>query len=200
MKKSTTVLQHVLGSDDDNYPLMAERIAIDVTNALRGAEMGLRGFRNRPLLRRLWHGVTGQGQELEAAIGHDLVTVQKATLSLIREIMEEESRTQYCVNKVLNNLHAVNRDVDDLLQRTSVLESDLNRRLERLRIELYEEMRSVSQLLAAEIASMQRRIDREATVRRLTERYRAGALTKETGELLGASLYVATIASYRFSI
>lgn len=103
-----------LGIDHDVHPFLAERITIDTTNALRAAQNGLRGFRRRSLLRRLWDGVRGSGQELQAAIGQDLLTVQRAAFSLVRELMNEESRTQYCVNKVLTNLHAVNRDVDEL--------------------------------------------------------------------------------------
>lgn len=187
-------LSHLLGSTADAYPLVAERIAIDATNALRGAEMGLRGFRRRPLLRRLWDGMTGRGQELQAAIGQDLVTVQRATLSLVREVMEEEARTQYCVNRVLVNLHAVNRDVDELLQRMSSVEREIDRRVTALRAELYAAIQSESERLALQIEAVRRQVDREATVRRLTERYRAGDLTAGPGEVVGSGLYLASIA------
>src|SRR5947209_6605773 len=70
----------------------AETIAIDVTNALRAADSGLRGFRSRSLLRRLWHDLTGTSQELQSAISSDLVTVQRGTLKLVKEIMREETR------------------------------------------------------------------------------------------------------------
>ena len=182
----TSSLQNVLGTDADTYPLLAEWIAIDTTNTLRGAEIGLRGFRRRPLLRRLWDGLRGSGQELQAAIGQDLVAVQQATLSLVQEVMEEESRTLYCVNKVLTNLRAVNRDVDELLHRASSLE----RKLEDIRSALSTE----TERLTAEIETVRRHIDREANVRRLTERYRVGDLSIEPGEIIGAALYMASVA------
>lgn len=194
MSKPSAEIRHVLGRSADAYPLVAERVAIDATNALRGAEMGLRGFRRRPLLRRLWDGITGQGQELQAAIGQDLVTVQRATLSLVREVMDEEARTQYCVNRVLVNLHAVNRDVDDLLRRTSSLERDLEHRVAALRAELYGAIRAEAEALASQIETVKGHVDREASVRRLTERYRAGDLTAEPGEALGGALFLASIA------
>ncbi len=171
----TSSLQNVLGTDADAYPLLAERIAIDATNTLRGAEAGLRGFRRRPLLRRLWGGLHGHGQELQAAIGQDLIAAQRATLSLVQEVMKEESRTQYCVEKVLKNLHAVNRDIDELLLQTSSLEQKLEE-------------------LQAEIKAVRRHIDKEADVRRLTERYRVGDLSIGSGEIIGAALYMASIA------
>ena len=177
---TSSALRNVLG--DDTYPLLAERIAIDATNTLRGAEAGLRGFRRRPLLRRLWGGLHGHGQELQAAIGQDLIVAQRATLSLVQEVMKEESRTQYCVNKVLANLYAVNRDVDGLLRQTSSLEWKL------------ESLRTETKRLTAEIDTVRRHIDREANVRRLTERYRVGDLSIEPGEILGAALYMASVA------
>ena len=178
----TSSLQNVLGTDAGAYPLLAERIAIDTTNTLRGAEIGLRGFRRRPLLRRLWRGLHSHEQELQAAIGQDLIVAQRATLSLVQEVMKEESRTQYCVNKVLANLYAVNRDVDGLLRQTSSLEWKL------------ESLRTETKRLTAEIDTVRRHIDREANVRRLTERYRVGDLSIEPGEILGAALYMASVA------
>ena len=186
----TSSLQNVLGTDADAYPLLAERIAIDATNTLRSAEIGLRGFRRRPLLRRLWGGLHGHGQELQAAIGQDLITAQRATLSLVQEVMREESRTQYCVNKVLANLHAVNRDVDKLLLQTSSLEQ----KLEDMRAEFYSAISMETQRLTAEIDAIRRHIDREANTRRLMERYRAGDLSREPGEIFGAALYMASVA------
>ncbi len=182
MTGSTFSLQNILGTDADAYPLLAERIAIDTTNTLRGAEAGLRGFRRRPLLRRLWGGLRGHGQELQATIGQDLIAAQRATLSLVQEVMKEESRTQYCVNEVLANLHAVNRDVDGLLHQASSFE----RKLEGLRTE--------TKRLTAEIETVRRHIDREVNVRRLMERYRVGDLSIEPGEIIGAALYMASVA------
>ena len=187
---TSSVLHNVLGTDAAAYPLLAERIVIDTTNTLRSAEIGLRGFRRRPLLRRLWGGLHGHGQELQAAIGQDLIAAQRATLSLVQEVMKEESRTQYCVNKVLANLHAVNRDVDELLRQTSSLEQ----KLEDIRAEFYSAISMEAKRLTAEIDTVRRHIGREANVRRLTERYRVGDLSIGPGEILGSALYMASVA------
>jgi hypothetical protein len=104
--------------------------------------------------------------------------------------MREESRTQYCVKEVLANLHAVNRDVDELLRKTSSLE----RKLGDIRAEFYSALSTETRRLAAEIDTIRRHIDREANVRRLTERYHAGDLSIESGEIIGAALYMASIA------
>ena len=152
---TSSIAHDLLGADADAYPLLAERIAIDTTNALRGAEAGLRGFRRRPLLRRLWSGLHSHEQELQAAIGQDLIIAQRATLSLVQEVMKEESRTQYCVDKVLANLHAVNRDVDELLCKTSSLE----RKLRDIRSEFYSAFSTETKRLTAEIDTTRRHID-----------------------------------------
>lgn len=54
----STLFRDVAGVDLATFPLLAERLAIDATNALRAADSGLRGLRGRPFLRRLWDGVT----------------------------------------------------------------------------------------------------------------------------------------------
>ena len=190
MDSDTSELRRIIGADADNYPMLAERIAIDATNALRSAEIGLRGFRHRPLLRRLWDGLTGRGQELQAAIGQDLVTVQRATLDLVREVMEEESRTQYCINRVSIILRDVNREVNDLLRRTSSLERNLDQELAAFRAEIRTEAKS----LQDQINAVHRQIDKDANVRRLTEHYRAGDLTAGLGEMVGSALYLASVA------
>lgn len=183
----------VIGEDSNQYPLIAERLAIDVTNALRSAEVGLRSFRSRHLLRRLWDGVTGQGQELQAAIGQDIVIVQKATLNLVREVMREEIRTQYCLNNVLINLHHINQDLDDMSIRISQIESHVDRVYREARKEFYAAIRMESDRLVQEINTLRRNINREEVVRRLTELYRAGELTHSFGEIFGASIFLATI-------
>lgn len=148
-------------------PFVAEQIAIDVTNGLRAAATGLRGFRSRPLLSRLWDGITGQGQELQAAIGSDLVVVQQATVELVREVMSEGSRTQYCVERVLRNLLAVNADFDGLVARVAELEEAV-RRLQ-TRQDLLE-MKSQADAL-----------------------YAVGELHPGTGLIFGSSLYLAHV-------
>ncbi len=183
MTSGNTELQRIIGPDADAYPLVADRIAIDLTNALRGAEAGLRGFRGRPILRRVVGGITGSGQELQSAIGQDIVVTQHAMLALVKAVMSETERTKTCMNKVLRNLRAVKPYVDELSRRES----------QALRVELHEVIRTESAQLLATIEKVKVQVDREATVRRLTERYRAGDLTEGLGMAAGSGLFLATI-------
>jgi hypothetical protein len=184
-----TLFREVTGIDPDGFPLIAERMAIDAINALRAADSGLRGLRGRLLLRRLWDGVTGRGQELGSAIGQDLIAVQRATLRIVREVMREEMRTQYCVNVVLESLRAVHDDLDAVTARAEQLEGDMRQRQR----ELYEALRAESSKLAARIEDVRREARRDAVVRRLTERYRARDLHRGAGETLGAGMFLAAV-------
>ena len=77
----TSSLQNVLGTDADAYPLLAERIAIDTTNTLRGAEIWPARFpASSSCCAASGVGYAASGQELQAAIGQDLIAVQRATL------------------------------------------------------------------------------------------------------------------------
>ena len=168
----------------DQSPFIVERVAIDVTNALRGAEAGLRGFRARPLLRRIWESASPQGQERVAAIGSDLVTVQQASLTLIKEIMSHEERTLVCIDQVLDNLLAVNRDLDAQISKTERLARHVDEQVASLRNEIAE----VEQRLEEK---MKRLVGREAAIRRLQRAYIAGHLHPGTGDLLEGALYLA---------
>src|ERR1041384_7389117 len=148
-------------------PFVAEQIAIDSTDALKAAARGLRGFRSRPLLRRLWDGATGEGQELQAAIGSDVVAVQAATINLVREVMSEEARTQYCVERVLLNLHDVNSDLDSVTARVTSLEAVVD-----------------------SLKTRQRLIETKV---RLEALYGAGELHPGMGNVLSGALYLAHI-------
>ncbi len=66
--------------------------------------------------------------------------------------------------------------------------------LEDIRAEFYSAISMETERLTAEIDAARRHIDREANVRRLTERYRVGDLSTGPGEILGAALYMASIA------
>lgn len=129
------LVEHIVPQADQS-PFLVERVAIDVTNALRGAEVGLRGFRTRPLLRRIWEGVSAQSQERVAAIGFDLVTAQRASLTLIKEIMSHEERTLVCIDQVLDNLHAVNLDLDAQISKTERLARYVDEQVASLRDEI----------------------------------------------------------------
>jgi|GEM_PF-2610558 len=149
----------------EQSPFIAEQIAIDCSSALRSAEVGLRALRERPLMRRLWDGIIGYGNQLQSAIGSDLATVQKATISLIQEVMTEELRTQDCMERVLYNLHDVNADLDAVITKVNQLKTEMKSYDQRQRLL---EIRIHYQTL-----------------------FTAGRLHPGTGDLIGASLYLA---------
>jgi hypothetical protein len=180
-----TLFQAVTGVEAELFPVLAERVAIEASNGLRGAEAGLRAFRGRALLRRLWDGVTGRGQELPAAVAQDLVVVQRATLAIVREVMGEEARTQDCVGRVLVNLQAVNRDLDEASGRLEVLEREARVLRALVQVE--------SARLAVLVEGVRGELHREACVRRLGDLYRTGDLHRGTGDILGASLFLAAV-------
>jgi hypothetical protein len=160
-------------------PFLAERVAIEATNGLTSAEVVLRFLRERSFLRQLLDGLTGTGTKRIVEVGSNLLTAQKALLALTRTVMEGEGRTQDCVDRVLVNLHAVNRDLDALQNRVDKggdylygLEQDV-------------------QKLAADIESVRREFKREAAVNRLADFARAGELHPGAGQCLGAALYLA---------
>jgi len=187
MSEGKELVQNLTGAELGASPYIEEQIAVEATNGLRGAEIGLRGFRSRPLLRRVWEGITGEGQERVAAWGQDLVVAQRATLAIVNTVMSESIRTKKCVIRVLHNLHQVNADLDELQEEVPRLDA----RITAVREELLSECRRIALDVqhTKELAMFLAR--REAEVRRLGDRFRANALHPGTGELVGASLYLA---------
>ncbi len=181
-------IQDLTGAELGFAPYIEEQVAIEATNGLRGAEIGLRGFRSRLLLRRIWENITGEGQERIAAWGYDLAVVQKATLSIVNKVMAESSRTKKCMVRVLNNLHQVNADLDELQKEVP----RINAMITAVREELLAECNKIA--LDAELALYLTR--REAMVRILRDRYQANALHQGTGELVGAAMYLAQHVRY----
>jgi hypothetical protein len=167
-------VRELTGVDLERFPLIAERLAIDLTDALRAAESGLEAFRGRPVVARLWEDLTGIGQRRQAAIGQDLLTAQRATLGVVREIVREEARTQYCVHRVLVNLRAVNRDLDAATDRLDGVAAEIAQLDERM-------------------AALRSEVRREGAVRRLTELYRAGELHPGMSPILDAAMMIASV-------
>ena len=186
---NTTLIKAQFGLEPSLYPHVYERLAIDITGGLRSADVGLRGFRNRGFLARLWGGVTGSGQELQAQIGQDLLTVQRATMSVVQEIMQEEIRTRACVAQVVHNLQAVGHDIDELGKRTETLRTGQ----ERLKLQLYQAIKQESEMLMGEIDGMRRDLSREKVTRRLTDCFQARALYPGMGPLLESAHFLASI-------
>jgi len=180
---SATPLQ-VLGFDAARDPFIAECVAVDVTSALRGAEVGLRALRQRALMRRLWESVTGSGNARIAAVGSDLIAVQRATLHVLWDIVGNEMRTWACLERVLQNLHAVNLDLDMVTKQT-----------EELRIAIGQAQASISEL-EVRVSRLQEGLDREASLRRARDQYAAGMLHSGFGPLLRAALYVAYVNAH----
>jgi hypothetical protein len=171
------------------FPLLAERLAIDVTVALRGAEAGLRALGGRMLLRRLWDQVTGEGGRLRGQVGSDLLAVQRAALDLLREILREEMRTQHCLRRVLVNLHEVNRELDAVAGGLHRVEGEVRQ----LRQELFEALRLEAARLAGQIDHLRREVRRETRLRELTELYRVDQLHPGAGPTLEAGLFLAAV-------
>lgn len=196
MTHAHALVESMIGNSAEVSPFVVEKVAIDATNALRSAEVGLRALRARPLLRRLWEIGRGTEQERAAALGADLLVAQRATLTFVEAVMAEETRTSYCLNRVLVNLHAVNRDVDELSARTARLEGFLTQTLPSLREEVRQLIARESQRLAGEIEAVRHLVQREAAVRRLNDLYLGGRLYPGVGETIGGSLYLVGIACY----
>jgi hypothetical protein len=137
------------------------------------------------MLGRLWDQVTGRGPDLAAAVGHDLVAVQRATLAIVREVMREEARTQDCVGRVLANLQEVNHDLDDATLRVGALEEKAGA--------LRALVQAESLRLEALVAGVRGEVHREGCLRRLGDLYRAGELHRGAGEVLAGALYLAAV-------
>ncbi len=173
-------------NDSDQYPFLIEQIAIEATSGLRSAEIGLRAFRSRGLLSRLWEGLSSIGQERLTAVGSDLAAVQKATIGLVQAIMSEEVRTQYCIARVLENLSNVNRDLDALEVRMSRAEVSLYK-------ELHESLKTETKFLHQRIDSVDRKLQRRDMIRHIQNQYLAGRFHRELGVVLSSALYIAHI-------
>lgn len=186
---NTPLIKAQFGLDSTLYPHVYERLAIDITGGLRAADVGLRGFRDRSFLKRLWGGITGSGKELQAQIGQDMLVVQRATMGVIQEIMQDQIRTQACVAKVVYNLQAVDHDIEELGKRTETLLAG-QRQLKR---ELYQAIKQESAMLIGELADMRRELSREKITRRITDCYQAGGLYQGMGPLLAAAHFLASI-------
>ncbi len=185
MAPGPDLLPRLLGANAEHSPFTAEQIVIDLTSGLRGAEVGLRSFRHRPLLRRLWEAISGTGQERLTAVGADLLAVQRATFSLVKRVMAEELRTQVCVNLALRNLQEVNTDLDAVQGRIGAFAGEL--------AELRSDFAAAAQELQAQLCELGQRLDRERAVRRLSDLYQANVLHPGAGPVLASALYLAYV-------
>ncbi len=173
------------------YPVIEEKLAVDLSQGVRAAEKGLLAFRARPLLTRLWEGLTGKGQERIATIGGDLLRVQKATIDLLGILMQEQGRTQYCIERVVGNLIGVNSDLDCLQKAHEASIIEFNQKLDTIRKELYSEIRRTADELIKQVGRLDFRIEREARIRRNRDLFVAGEIYPNMPPLLRAALFLA---------
>ncbi len=172
----------------DRNPLVIDRMAVDLTLALDSAGAGLRGLRSRPLITRLLHGLTGQGQDLVAAVGEDLLASQRATVKALRLIMSEAGRTQGCVLQVAEGLDRAWRRLDRLDAADRALASALDG--------LESELREDLQELQSQVSTLRADLETEASLRRLHAHYLAGELHPGMGSILGGAMYTALCVAH----
>lgn len=178
----------------EKFPFATDVIAIDATNALKSAEIGIRSFRARPLLGRIWEELIGKGQERISAIDADIITTQKATLELINILMSEESRTQYCVERVLKNLLEVNAELDNLSSQVSSLNNIIHEQLYLFSSELKHILRTEIANVTTTIKNINYLIQRERKMRHFTDLYKINELHPGTGKILSGSFYMSCVA------
>jgi hypothetical protein len=196
--EAVVLVNQTLGMPLDRSPFLAEqvaieaanelKVAIEATNGLKSAEVVLRHLRGRSLLGRLWEMGTGTGDARVAEAGGHQLAAQRATLNLVQALMEEQSRTQYCVKRVLTNLLGVNRDLDDLADRVEEHEQGFSA--------LREGLRCLERDLHDRVAKVEFGLKRMEAVQHLTNLAMVGALHPGAGQLLGPALYLAARQRY----
>ncbi len=168
----------------EQFPFVAEAIAIDIANSLSGAEIGIRGFRNRNFLIRMWDGLTGESDEYIAEIAADSLVAQKAMVEYLKITTTSDIHTQKCLTKVTRNLLKVINDVQLLdIKITAVkqkLESDINA----LRSELGNKINSID--FTAQ---------RNRELRQMTAQYKAMSLYEGMDNILRSALYIAQVSN-----
>jgi hypothetical protein len=179
-----------LGFPTQDHPYLFDRVAIEATNTLRSAEVGIRAYRGRGFFRRLIEGLTGDGQEREATIFDQLRRANEASLKIVKILMAEEIRTQTCVQRVTDNLLLVNRDLDLLTARTGFLEQSLRGQ----RDELVAMIRDETRALGEQIRGLQVELRRHKVAGWLQTRFQHQDLYPGTGPLMAGSLYLAGVA------
>ena len=170
--------------DLENFPFVAEAIAIDIANSLSGAEIGIRGFRNRGFLTRLWDGLTGKSDEYVAQITADLVVAQRAMAEYLKILAKSEIHTQKCLIKVTQNLLKV---IDDA--------KELDAKIDNVRQQLDYKIRQVYASLNDRIDNVNFQIQREKELRRLTAKYEARTLYQGRDIILRSALYIAQVSN-----
>ena len=174
----------------DAYPHLFERVAIEATNTLKSAEVGIRALKNRSFLRRIYEGIGPDGQIRTAATFDQLRRANVATVEMVGTLMKEELRTRVCVQRVTNNLLDVNRDLDTLIQRSGSLESEVRRQRE----ELIALIRDETRKLAEGMRHLEVEFHRHKVAGWLQTRFQHGDLYPGVGPLMAGALYLTGVA------
>jgi hypothetical protein len=177
-----------------DYPFVAEKLAIDSLNALVGAEIGVRTQRDKGFFTRMLDFFTGDDVELQAQINADIITSQRATLNIVKQLIFEETRTKYCLLKVADKLHLV---INKLNEHSSKI-TDLDGRLIKVEDAVAELRSTITQMdidLNAKIDRVDFNQRRSDQVRYLTQHFKANRLHQNLGAIVSSALYIAQISN-----
>lgn len=177
-----------------DYPFVAEKMAIDSLNSLLAAEVGIRAYRDRGFFTRVFDFFTGDDAELQAQINVDLLTSQRATLHIVKQLIFEETRTKKCLSIVADKLHlAIEKlnlhtvQINEIYSRMGVAENNISN--------LFERMTDVETDLKNQIDRIDFNQQRSTTIRHLGAHFRAGHLHKGLSPILQSALFVAQISN-----
>lgn len=182
IQKTFKMRTHHSGLKD--YPFITEAIAIDVSNSLTGAEIGIRGFRNRGFLSKLWDGIIGKNNEYISQFSSDLLISQKAKIEYLKILAESEVHTQRCLIKVSRNLL---KSIEDI----QIVDNKINE----TRVEINARVTRLQNSLTNKLEMLDFKVQREQELRRLTAKYKSGILYQDIAPLINAALYIAQIRS-----
>lgn len=171
-------------NDLENYPFVTEAIAIDISNSLTGAEIGIRGFRNRKFLSRLWDGIIGKNNEYIAQFSSDLLLSQKAKIEYLKMLADSEVHSQKCLIKVSKNLL---KSIEDI--------KALDDKINESKMILSSRITSLHESLTHKIEMLDFRVQREQELRRLTAKYKSGVLYKDFDPIINSALYISQVTS-----
>jgi len=177
-----------------DYPFVAEKLAIDSLNALVGAEIGVRAQRDKGFFTRMLDFFTGDDVELQAQINADIITSQRATLNIVKQLIFEETRTKYCLLKVADKLHLAINKLNEHSSKITVLDDRL------IKVEhAVAELRSTITQMDIDLNVKIDRVDfnqrRSDQVRYLTQHFKANRLHQNLGTIVSSALYIAQISN-----
>lgn len=166
----------------DEFPFVAERIAIELSNSLTGSEAGLRGFRNRGFVGRVVGGITGKNIDLTAQLFADHITAQKAVVSYLELLTETELHTQNCLMKVTRNLlHTINNV------------SLINNKLDKELLEVKKLMQEIHDNIQTQISQLSNRLKRNEQLEYLTIQFKKRKVHPGFPEVLNSALFFAHV-------